>query len=251
VAKSGGASSAARVYPAGRAVLLYAYAAPELAGRRFSVEGRKVHAIRYGRLALLVGFADRDAYADDQVERRRGDAGWLRAEARVHERAVERAAALAPLVPARLLSVYGSPEALEQAVRQAYVRWSRLLARLAGKRECVLHAFLGPHAEPVLEAYLLRVSARAARTSRLPVPKAPPAIASAVQGVWKACAASAGAARALQRPTGRGALGSVAFLVDEGGETALRALVAAASAEAAALGVTYYLEGPRLPFTFV
>lgn len=231
-------------------MLLYAFAPPELAGRRFSVEGRRVHAIRYGRLALLVGFADREAFAGDQVERRRGDADWLRTEARIHEHAVERAAAHAAVVPARLLSVYASPEALEQAVRSAYVRWSRLLARLAGKREFVLHAFAGPHAAPGLESYLLRVSARAARSSRVPVPKAPPPVAGAVQALWKACAATAGAVRALQRPTGRGALGSVAYLVDEGGEEALRAAIAEAVPGGAALGISYYLEGPRLPFTF-
>ena len=49
-----------------------------------------------------------------------------------------------------------------------------------------------------------------------------PPVAGAVQALWKACAATAGAVRALQRPTGRGALGSVAYLVDEGGEEALR-----------------------------
>jgi hypothetical protein len=250
VNKTAGASSAARVYPAGRAVLLYAFAAPELAGRRFSVEGRRVHAIRYGRLCLLVGFADREAFANEQVERRRGDAGWLRTEARIHERAVERAATHASVVPARLLSVYQSPEALEQAVRAAYVRWSRLLARLAGKREFVLHAFLGPHPAPNLESYMLRVSARAARSSRVPVPKAAPAVADAVQALWKACAAGASAVRALQRPTGRGALGSVAYLLDDGGEEALRSAVASASPDAAPLGISYYLEGPRLPFTF-
>ena len=250
MSKSGGASSAARVYPAGRAVLLYAFAGPELAGRRFSIEGRRVHAIRCGRLALLVGFADRETYAGDQLERRRGDANWLRTEARIHELAVERAGAHAPVVPARLLSVYGSSEALEQAIRAASVRWSRLLVRLAGKKEYVLHAFFGPHPAPAVESYLLRVSARAARSSRVPVPKAPPPIASAVQALWKACAANAGAVRALQRPTTRGALGSVAYLLDEGGEETLRATLADAAAAGSALGITYYLEGPRLPFTF-
>ncbi len=248
--KSSGAASAARVYPAGRAVLLYAFASPELAGRRFSVEGRKIQAIRYGRIALVVGFADREAFKNEQVERRRSDASWLKAEARIHETAVERAAAHAQVVPAKLLSVYGSSEALEQAVRQAYVRWSRQLARLADKREYVLHAFSGPHPAPALDGYMLRVSARASRTSRVPVPKAPPPIANAVQATWKACAANASAVRALQRPTGRGALGSVAYLIEDGGEEALRTTIGEASKAGAELGITYYLEGPRLPFTF-
>ena len=248
--KSSGASSAARVYPAGRAVLLYAFAGPELAGRRFSVEGRRIHAMRYGDLSLLVGFADREAFAGDRLERSRGDAEWLRTEARIHERAVERASAHAAVVPARLLSVYAGPEALEQAVRQTHVRWSRLHARLAGKREFVLHAFAGPHAAPGIESYLMRVSARASRSSRVPVPKAPAPIADAVQHLWKACAAASSATRALQRPTARGALGSVAYLVDEGSDDALRAAIAEAASAGAGLGITYYLEGPRLPFTF-
>jgi hypothetical protein len=248
--KSQAAPSSARIYPAGRAVLLHAFGPAELAGRRFSIEGRRIQAIRYGRLALLVGFADQAAYAPEEIERRRGEPGWLQSEARIHERAVERAANHVPIVPVRLLSVYSHPEALEQAARTAYVRWSRALARLGNKREYVLHAFAGPHAPPGGESYVLRVSSRAGRSARAPVPKAAPPIVTEVQGLWRACASLAAATRALHRPTARGALGSVAYLLDDDKSAPVHAEVERFSVSGAPLGITYYLEGPRLPFTF-
>jgi Gas vesicle synthesis protein GvpL/GvpF len=250
VSKPQTAPSSARIYPAGRAVLLHAYGSAELAGRRFAIEGRRIQAIRYGRLALLVGFADQAAYAPEAIERNRNEPGWLETEARIHERAVERAAVHVPVVPARLLSVYSHPEALEQAARSAYVRWSRSLARLSGKREYVLHAFVGPHAPPGGEAYVLRVSSRAGRSARAPVPKAQPEISSEVQALWRVCGGIASAARALHRPTARGALGSIAYLFDEERSAAAREHVEQSSQSGAPLGISYYLEGPRLPFTF-
>ena len=75
-------------------MLLFAVGSPELASRRYTIEGRRVQAIRFGRLALLLGYVDQAAYASEELERRRDGLPFLRTEARIHERAVERASAL-------------------------------------------------------------------------------------------------------------------------------------------------------------
>src|ERR1700676_1986902 len=107
-----------RIYPAGRAVVLYGVAAPELAGRRLVIEGRRIQAVRFGRLSLLIAFVAQGEYAGEELERHRCDAVWLRNEARIHERAVERAAAHAAIVPARLLTVFAHPASLEETVTE-------------------------------------------------------------------------------------------------------------------------------------
>jgi hypothetical protein len=239
-----------RVYPAGRAVIFHGFGAPELAGRRFTVEGRRVQALRYGRLALLVAFVAQTDYTADEVERRRSDDGWLRIEARVHERAVERANFHGVLVPARLLSVFPHPAALEESVTENYARWCRTLTRLGAKREFVVHAFAGPHVAPGGAPYVLRVVANASRSPRLLTPKLGVEIVTQLQAMWRACGALATGSRRIVGPPMRGALGSVAYLVPEHQASALRSAIATASEIGAAAGLTYYLEGPRAPFVF-
>jgi hypothetical protein len=240
-----------RVYPAGRAVVLHGVAAPELAGRRLVVEGRRVQAVRFGRLALLIAFVAQNEYADDEVERRRCDVVWLRNEARIHERAVERAATHGTIVPARLLTVFAHPAALEETATEFYARMSRTLTRLGGKNEFALHAYGGPHAPPGGEPYLLRVSARATRAARLALPKVKDDVARELQAILKTCGALATAVRRVEGATARGLLSSVALLVPESESETLKLHVTNASIGASALGVTYYLEGPRAPFSFV
>ncbi len=244
-------TAAPRIYPVGRAVVLHAFASAELTGRRFLIDGRRISTLRYGRLSVVVGFVDQARYTPDELARQRGDAVWLGGEARVHERAVERSALRAPVVPARLLSVFPHPAALELAVREGYPRWSRALARLGTKREYALHAFIGPHAPPGAQPYVLRVSARATRAGRVTLPKGKDGAMDIVQSLWRDCGALASATRGLQRPAERGALASVTYLVGDGDGAALRERVARASKEGAPLGISFYLEGPRSPFTFV
>jgi hypothetical protein len=239
-----------RVYPAGRAVVLHGFGASALAGRRFTVEGRRVCALRYGRLALLIAFVAQDEYAADEVERRRSDEGWLRIEARVHERAIERASLHGLLVPARFLSVFSHPAALEEAAGEHYPRWCRTLTRLGTKREFVIHAFAGPHVAPGGEPYVLRVVANASRSPRVLAPKMGVEIVTQLQNVWRTCGALATGSRRIIGPPLRGAVGSVAYLVPEQQAGALRAALAAASEAGTAAGLTYYLEGPRAPFIF-
>jgi hypothetical protein len=54
--------STARVSGGARSVLL-AVCAPEVAGRRLVIEGRRVQAVPFGRLALLLSFVAQSAYS--------------------------------------------------------------------------------------------------------------------------------------------------------------------------------------------
>jgi len=239
------------MYPAGRAVVLLAVCSTELAGRRLTIEGRRVQAIPYGRLALLVAFVDQDTYAHDELERRRNDAAWLATEARILEHAVERMRTNGAIVPMRLLTAFPHADALEEAARESYARWSRTLTRLGGKRECALHLYTGPHAPPAGEPYLMRISGRASRTGRAPAMKAAPAVLGHAHSVWRACASVATATRRVQTGGRRGALWSAVMLVPENGVATLAAALEASAEAGALLGVTAYLEAPRAPFTFV
>ncbi len=240
-----------RVYPAGRAVVLHGIAAPELAGRRLVVEGRRVQAVRFGRLALVIAFVHQNDYAGDELERHRCDPLWLRAEARIHERAVQRAGAQAAIVPARLLTVFEHPAALEETATEFYARMCRSLTRLGGKQEFALHAYAGPHAAPGGESYLLRVSAHATRSTRVALPKAKDDVARELKAIWQTCGTLATAVRRIEGSPARGLLGSLALLVPESEAETLKLHVSNASLGAAPHGITYYLEGPRAPFSFV
>jgi len=231
--------------------VLLAVCSPELAGRRLVIEGRRVQVVRFGKLSLLLSFVDQAAYAADEVERKRDDAAWLACEARLLEQAVERARANAAVLPMRLLTIFAHSAALEENVRENYARWSRALTRLGSKRECVVHLFAGPHARPGGEPYLVRNSLRSTRSGRVPALKADAAVAAQAQQLWNACSGIATATRRIATGAKRGALWSVALLIDERDLAALSAIVEAAAQAGAPLGISAYLEMPRAAFTFV
>jgi hypothetical protein len=230
---------------------LLAVCAPELAGRRLKIEGRRVQAVRFGRLALLLSFVDSTAYATTELERKRSDTSWLAAEARLLEGAVERARSSVAVLPMRLLTVFAHSGALEECAKDQYARWCRALTRLGPKRECVVHLYLGPHAPPGGEPYLVRISRRSSRSARAPALKGAAAVVAHAQQLWLACSRIATATRRVQTGDRRGALWSAALLVSEPDVSALSALLATSAESGSPLGISAYLEMPRAPFTFV
>lgn len=240
-----------RVFPVGRAVALLGVAAPELTGRRLTVEGRRVVVARFGRQALLVAYVDSAAFAPAEVARRRTEPAWLRNEARIHERAAARASAHAPVLPAPLLSIFADAAALDDHARENDARWTRAFARLGAKSEYVLHVFYGPHVPPGGEPYLIRVTAQASRSGRAPAVAGPPDVAAKVRGLWETCASFAAGSRRVAVERTRGVLLTSALLVSEQGARALRDAVEAFGVASGPLGLAAYLEGPRLPFSFV
>jgi hypothetical protein len=200
---------------------------------------------------LLVAYVDPLEYAPDEIARRRSHESWLWNEARIHERAVERASTHGPVVPAKLLTVFADWPALERSAGEHAPRWSRALGRIAAQRECVLHVFVGPHAPPGREPYLVRVTERAARSGRGPALKGDAQLCEHVSALRRTCAEAAAATRRIEPSAERGALLSAAFLTGETGLETMREAVERSAEAGASLGVTAYLEGPRAPFTFV
>ena len=240
-----------RVYPAGRALALFGIGDAGLVGRRLVVDGRRIQGLRFGRLALLVAYVDPLEYAPEEIERRRGRESWLWNEARIHERTVERAATHGTVVPARLLTVFPDSAALELSAREHAARWARSLGRIGAQRECVLHVFAGPHAPPGREPYLVRVTGRVARGRRAAAFKGEPRLGEHIAALRNACAEAALAMRRIAPSTERGAVLTAAFLTGEAGLETLRQAVERSAEAGASLGVTAYLEGPRVPFSFV
>ncbi len=241
-------ATAVRLAPAGRAVLVLGIAAPELAGRRFTIDGRRISATRVGRVALLVTYVERDAYTAEALEELRGDDERLASEARSYQRAIERAAVHAPVAPAGLLTVVTEAAELDALPPDRVLRWSRQLTRLGERRECALLCYAGPHALPAFEPYAVAVAMRALRMQK-PDFGTEPAIAAHLEATWKAVAEFGVSTRKLRAVTKRERFGAT-LLIDPTEIDRLRTTLAAHAADAAALGLTWYLEGPRLPFSF-
>jgi hypothetical protein len=244
-----------RAHPVGRAIAVYGIVPGEFAGRRFTVDGRRALIVRSGRIGLVTSYVDPTEFAPPEVERRRSDRKWLSVQARHHERVLDRLNARGSVVPMPFLTTFADVGALESAVRLSGARWHRALARLGHKREYGLHVFAGPHAMPDAEPYLLRVSQRAEherpgprRAARARLTQSPRE--EHLGDLWDACIATAVAARRFDAPGLRGFEFGAALLVDERGDEALHKTLVALEPAGHQLGVSAYLEGPRLPFTF-
>lgn len=245
------ASLRPRISPVGRAVLLLGICAGESAGRRLTVDGRRVQTVRYGSLALVVAFVDQAAYDAEEVARKRVDAAWLAMEARALERTVDRFSIVADVLPMKLLTVYPDAEALEAAAHVRHARWSRALARLGDKRECVVHVYGGPHLRPGAAPYVARVSACALRTARMPAFAGEPSVVMPLEALFRDLDALAISSRRVPAERIRGARFITALLLGESDVVALHGLIDRWNAAVSHIGLTAYMEGPRRPFSFV
>lgn len=231
--------------------MLLGVGAADLAGRRLTVDGRRVQTVRYGSLALGVAFVDRGAYEPSEIARKRGEPAWLGAEARALERAVDRLASAGDVLPMKLLTVFPHADALEAAAAEHHARWARALGRLGDKRECVVHVYGGPHVPPGADAYVARVSGAATRATRMPAFAGDAETIDSLQSLWRDLASMANASRRVAPMPARGARFTQAYLVGAGDVAALGARVERFNAAATGAGLIAYLEGPRRPFSFV
>ena len=231
--------------------MLLGVCAPELAGRKLVVDGRRISAIAYKRIALLVSFVDPAEYESEHLAGLRADPARFAIEARILEQAVERVSVSAAVVPVKALTVYRDPEALELAATENATRWSRVLSRLGAKRECVVHVYVGPHVPPGGEPFVARVSARSSRSGKAPALRGDERVVAHAAKLWQACAETAIATRRVRSSPERNSLWTASFLVNESDVEAFELLVERSSEKGAPCGVTAHFEGPRLPYSFV
>ncbi len=241
-----------RVFPAGRSLHFFGITTGEIAGRKFQVDGERANAIGFGRLSLIVRYVPHDEWSGEALERRREDERWFLGQAALHERVLERAMMRGPVIPAEMLVIFPRLEDLEDHARANYDRWRRLLSRLAGKEEWTLRVFHGPHllrAERI--PYMLRTIPTTSRTVRLRVPETGEGIGLHLNELWKACSSIAVAARQIEASGGAKQVFGATFLIASNRVDALKETLAFYDGAARQLGLTYYLEGPRPPYSFV
>ncbi|MFN2529204.1 MAG: GvpL/GvpF family gas vesicle protein [Candidatus Baltobacteraceae bacterium] len=223
-----------------KAVQLFGVVSAELAGRRFIADGKACSAVAYGNLALVI----RDI---DPAEWNPTDSAWMSHQASVHQRVLERAMHAGTVVPARLCTVFDHRDELDELVRSNGDRWRKALARLAGKQEWCLHVYGGPHVASHHEPYLMRVSASA--TQAQPSFEGP--AAEHLTALWKACSALASGSRRIEPLTNPHYILGGTFLLRRPRLRQFRAALMRYAVAARELGLTYYLDGPHPPFTFV
>ena len=242
-------SAQARLRPS-RPLQFFGVGDAALAGRRFVIDGSRATAVPFQRVALLVRYVDEEAWSTDAIERHRSDPQWLVGQAHVHETVLDRAMARGAVVPAPFLTFYESMAELSDRAEGSYDRWRRSLARISGKDEWAIHAYLGPHAVPRRSPYVLRMTPpRAHAAVPLIAAYATPAATQTLGKLWRACGSLANAARPLDSSTQH--LFSGAFLVQRPRVEDFRAILERFSESAQSAGLTIYLEGPRPPYSFV
>ncbi len=86
-------------------------------------------------LWLVVGDAALPAFSGVEIERRLGDLAWVSACAVAHERVVAHFAALAPVVPMKLFTLFASEERAVEALLAERERLTAVLEKVAGAAE--------------------------------------------------------------------------------------------------------------------
>jgi hypothetical protein len=86
-------------------------------------------------LWLMVGDAALPAFSAEEIERRLSDLAWVSACAVAHERVVAHFAALAPVVPMKLFTLFASDERAVEALSKERERLTAVLEKVAGAAE--------------------------------------------------------------------------------------------------------------------
>ena len=237
-----------RVESARKALYVFGIGAPELAGKRWTVERITIIAIPFRKHSLLLRYVDASEWSGPALEAHRRDRTWLCEQARFHERVLSRVMRRGAVVPVRFCTVFDSFAHFEDASAENYQRWRRALLRLSGKFEWRLRVYEGPHAVPAPEPYPLgNVAGDAARPASLRVTGA---VADHLARLWKSCGALATAARTIEGCGERCRVFEAVFLLPDQGIPKFHEALGRWALSAKPLGLTYYFEGPRPPFTF-
>ncbi|MEA2692080.1 MAG: hypothetical protein QOJ16_1467 [Acidobacteriota bacterium] len=88
-----------------------------------------------GDLWLVVGDAALPAFSGEEIERRLADLAWVSACAVAHDRVVAHFAALAPVVPMKLFTLFASDERAVEALSGQRERLAAVLEKVAGRAE--------------------------------------------------------------------------------------------------------------------
>lgn len=236
-----------RIDPARKILHVLGVTDADVAGKRWTVDRSSIIALRVRKLAVLARYVDAQTWNPLTLDQMRGDLAWVAEQSRFHERVLARVMRVAPVVPVRFFTAYDSADGFAQAARENYQRWRRSLTRLRGKYEWRLRVYHGPHAPPNSQPCALHSAELIARPE--PAHMAPH-IADHLIRLWKCCGALATAARSIDTTMEATRSFEAVFLLSDEGTRKFHEALTRWAACAKPLGLTYYVEGPRPPFTF-
>jgi len=106
------------------------------------VGGAAAVPLRAAGLMAVVAVVDQAEFGADALRRDLEDLDWLDRTARAHHAVIEAVAGEYPVVPARLATVYSSAAAVETMLRERAADFREALARIAGRSEWGVKAFV-------------------------------------------------------------------------------------------------------------
>ncbi|WP_283133147.1 GvpL/GvpF family gas vesicle protein [Rhizohabitans arisaemae] len=105
------------------------------------VDGRAVRVIPHADLVAYVSTVPLDRFGEEALRRSMEDLDWLDATARAHHHVVETVAEAAPVVPVRLVTVYGGEGPVKELLDRRHDDFVTVLARVTGRQEWGVKAY--------------------------------------------------------------------------------------------------------------
>jgi hypothetical protein len=222
-----------------------------------------------GELWLAVGDAPLSAYSGEEIERRLPDLAWVSACAVAHERVVGHFAALGPVVPMKLFTLFESDARAVAALSGERERLTAVLAKVVGRREwgvrvhfdsgrAKLLAASAPGPVPLQEQEPGPVSGRGFLQRKKEAQEAARSLATqagaAVEATFAALSGEAAAARRrepMSPAEGPRLLLDAAFLVPEERTEEFERAVGTEAERLAAAACELTLTGPWPPYNFI
>lgn len=136
--------------PDSRCVWVYAIAddaAPAFAGGLIGVGGGTARPLSAAGLTAIAGSVAWSEFGEAALRRNLEDLDWLERTARTHHAVIETVAKERTVVPMRLATVYSSDEAVAGMLRERAADLRRALARLTGRSEWGVKAYVAWPAE--------------------------------------------------------------------------------------------------------
>ncbi|MEV0405031.1 GvpL/GvpF family gas vesicle protein [Actinoallomurus sp. NPDC050550] len=97
--------------------------------------GAPVRTITEAGLVAYAGTVPLEQFGEEGLKRNLEDLPWLEATARAHHQVVEAAAAVGPVAPVRLVTVYRDDEQIRRLLGERAEEFTDVLARVTGRRE--------------------------------------------------------------------------------------------------------------------
>lgn len=99
------------------------------------IDGSPVRLLRLGEVAAIVSEVPAEIYADDPLNSRLDDLGWVGQQGMAHEQVLDWFAEQGPVIPLSLFSLHQNEARVEARVGQEADDYAQLLERLTGRQE--------------------------------------------------------------------------------------------------------------------